>query len=81
MPGYFLVSIFSRAPDKSKRSMGRIREVIRQREPVGVGVAAHPSAVTGLRDTQHPLDQLPEVRLITPRHAQPKVPRIRVHAR
>ncbi len=81
MLGCFLVSILSRTPDKTKSSMGRRLEVIRRREPVGIGIAVQPGAVPGLCDAEHPLDQLPEVRLFTPRYPQPQVPLVASHAR
>ena len=80
-PGCSLVLILSRTPDKPKSSVKRRRQVVRRREPGGVGIAVHPSAVTSVRDAQHPLDQLAEVRLIAPRHSQPQFPIVASHAR
>lgn len=56
-------------------------DAVRKGQPVGVWIAVHPDAASCLRDPEHPLDEPGQVRLITPSHAQPQVPRIRVHTR
>ena len=70
-----MLSILSRTPDSPKgwRCLG---ELVGQLEPVGIGFASDPGPVPRLGDAEHPLAELAQVRLITPRHAQPKVPRI-----
>ena len=81
MPGYCLVSILSRTPDKTKSSAARRRQVVRRRQPVGIGIAVHPGAVPGFGHAEHPLDQLAKIRLITPRHPQPQIPIVTSHGR
>nr|WP_208390480.1 hypothetical protein [Brooklawnia cerclae] len=51
------------------------------REPVGVRLAVQVGAVPDLGDVQHPLQEAIHVGLLAPRHPQPQVPRIAVHAR
>ena len=81
MPGYYLVSILSRTPDKTKGSVARRRQVVGRWQTEGVGLAVLPRTVAGLGDVEHPLDQLAEVRLFTPRHPQPQMPLFASHAR
>lgn len=56
-------------------------DAVGQGQAVGVWLAVRPGVVPCLRDPEYPLDEPGQVRLIAPRHAQPQVPRIRVHAR
>lgn len=73
-----MISILSRTPDKPKgwRCLG---ELVGQLEVVGVGLASDPGTVSGLGDTEYLLDKPAEVRLIPPRHPQPKISRLASH--
>ena len=81
LPGCFLVPILSRTPDKPKSSTARRRQIVGRRQPEGVRLTVHPRAVPGFGDAEHPLDQLRQVRLITPRHTQPQTPILASHDR